>query len=94
MAAIVRLTFAFVKGNLVRARGSEPWALFPRAGAAFGVHEVGEDVVDPGEMAFAFGAEPGEDLGIEADADRHLAPHVAKAQPAGKLRGGERGMSE
>jgi hypothetical protein len=34
--------------------------------------------VDPGEVAFAFGFEPIEHLGIEADADRLLAPRTTQ----------------
>jgi len=36
------------------------------AGSRLGFHEVQKDVVDSGEVARAFGLEPGEDLRVEA----------------------------
>jgi hypothetical protein len=49
-------------------------ALSPRADVACGVHQIGQNVVDAGEMAFAFGAQLIEHLRVEADAPCRLAP--------------------
>lgn len=45
----------------------------PAAGGCelFGFHQIGEDVVNPGEVARALRFEPGEDARVEAEADRH-----------------------
>ncbi len=39
---------------------------------ALGFHQVHEDIVDAGEVAFAFGLQPFQHLRVEADADRDL----------------------
>ena len=56
-----------------------------RADAAFGVHQVGQDVVDAGEVAFAFGAQPGEHLRVETDADRQPCALRRAAAPDSRV---------
>jgi len=48
-------------------------ALSPRTGAAFSFHQVGQNIVDAGQVSFAFGAQPIEHMWIETDAHRPLA---------------------
>ena len=55
----------------------------------FGFHQVHEDVVDAGDVAFAFRPEPLQHARIEAHAYRHFAAHVADAHHAGQLFGRE-----
>ena len=42
------------------------------------LHQVGEDIVDARQVAFALGPEPGENLRVEADAHRDFPPDVAQ----------------
>ena len=45
-------------------------ALSPRTDAPFSLHQVAQNIVDAGQVAFAFGAQPSEHLWIETDAHR------------------------
>ena len=59
-------------------------ALSPRTGAAFSFHQVGQNIVDAGQVSFALAAQPIEHLRIEADAHRPpLLPEGANENSPG-----------
>ena len=46
-------------------------ALSPRPDPPFSLHQVAQNIVDAGQVAFAFGAQPFEHMRIETDAHRN-----------------------
>jgi hypothetical protein len=53
--------------------------------AAFGFHQVCEDIINAPQVAFAFGLQPIENSRIEAHAYRHLPPDVPQSHHARQL---------
>jgi len=69
-----------------------PWiALSPSLDTAFRFHQVAENIVDAGQVAFALGAQPIEHFRVEPDTYRNLAPCLAWAHQSGKLFFGQPG---
>ena len=54
-------------------------ALSPHPNAPFRLHQVTQNIVDAGQVAFAFGAQPFEHLRIETDA--HRSPWAERRAP-------------
>ena len=80
------IALAQFRGQVSEIPPSEPRiALSPCADAAFRLHQVAQNIVDTGQMAFALCAQPIEYLRVETDAYRNLAPGLARAYQLGKL---------
>ncbi len=52
--------------------------LLSRTLPLFRFHEIGEDIVNAGQVAFTLGLEPSENLRVKPDAHRYFPPDVAQ----------------
>lgn len=69
--------------------------LLPGTLPLFRFHEVGEDIVDAGQMAFTLGLEPSENLRIKPDTHRYSPSDVAQPHQLRQLFFGQaRNISE
>ena len=66
-------------------RGDDDLPARPLRPSALGFHQVCEDIIDPRQVAFAFGLQPIENSCIEAHAYRHLPQDVPQSHHACQL---------
>src|SRR5207247_10428597 len=67
----------YYDGAAASGPGVSAFALPPRD-ALLGFHDVPQNIVDPGEVAFPLRFQPGEHAWFEAHAHRHLRPDISQ----------------